>query len=117
MERQTEKLDAFLNFTIQEAKGKSLPAEFLAKKVYFDHERGYMFLILNNEALVPEDFKKYKTQKNSTKKERESYKLIGGGSAIQWKNLDEDLSVKQIIIDYVHESEKMNQKIKMYQTK
>ena len=52
MERQAEKLDAFLNFTIQEAKGKSLPTEFLAKEVYFDHERGYMFLILNNECII-----------------------------------------------------------------
>ena len=67
-----------------------------------------MILILKNGAVVPEDIKKYPALKTASKKELESYKLLGGGSAIQWKDLDEDLSVKQIIIDYVHETEKVN---------
>jgi hypothetical protein len=106
-----EKIDAFLNFTIQEAKSKSLPNDILVKDVFFEHEKGYMILILNNGAIVPEDIKKYPALKKASKKELESYKILGGGSAIQWQDLDEDLSVKQIIIDYVRETEKVNKQI------
>lgn len=89
------------------AKRNSLPKEFLAKKVLFDHENGIMMVVLKGGQVVIEDFRKYKALSEATKRDREKYTLLGKGAAIHWDSLDEDLSVRKIILDFVKNYQKM----------
>ncbi len=106
MKKSEKHTDTFDKVMIN-AKQNSLPKEFLAKKILFDHEHGMMFVLLNGGQIVFEDFKKYKTLAEASKKERENYTLKGKGAAIHWQSLDEDLSVRGIILDFVKNYQKM----------
>ncbi len=106
MKKTSKHTDAFDRVMIN-AKKNSLPKDFLAKKVLFDHEHGMMFVLLNGGQIVFEDFKKYKTLAEASKKDREKYILMGKGAAIHWSSLDEDLSVRKIILDFVKNYQKM----------
>lgn len=104
--KKSKEIDLF-DKMMQNAKQNSLPKDFLAKKVLFDHENGLMIVYLNGGQIVVEDFRKYKALQEASKKDREKYTLMGKGAAIHWQNLDEDLSVRRIILDFVKNYQKI----------
>ena len=50
------------------------------------------------EIRVPLEF--YPKLKKAQKEQRESFQIIGLGTAIHWPDLDEDLSVRGIVLGY-----------------
>ncbi len=70
--------------------------DFIATDVFFTDEALGVRLSDGREIYVPLEF--YPRLKNATKEQREDYALIGLGSSIHWKSLDEDLSVAGIVL-------------------
>ena len=63
----------------------------LAMDVRFDEEMMHVLLNDGREISIPLEW--VPKLRNATKKQREKWRLIGGGVGIHWQDLDEDLSV------------------------
>ncbi len=63
----------------------------LAMDVGFDKEMMHVLLNDGREISIPLEW--VPKLRNATRKQREKWRLIGGGVGIHWQNLDEDLSV------------------------
>ena len=63
----------------------------LAIKVRFNKEMMHVLLNDGREISIPLEW--IPKLRNATRKQREKWRLIGGGVGIHWQDLDEDLSV------------------------
>ena len=66
-----------------------------AKRVWFDETKMYVLLSDAREIAVPLEW--FPRLKNANKKQRNNWRLIGGGVGIHWKDIDEDLSVEGLL--------------------
>ena len=63
----------------------------LAMNVRFNKEMMHVLLNDGREISIPLEW--VPKLRNATRKQREKWRLIGGGVGIHWQDLDEDLSV------------------------
>jgi len=98
---------AKIDEAIKSASQNNLPSSFLAKEVFFDHKHNYMIVHLRNDFKLLIELKDFSSLNNASVKQRERYSLLGGGAAIHWKDLDEDLSVRGLLIDYAKISSRL----------
>lgn len=75
---------------------QKIEQNFAATKVWFDGDSLCVALADGREIKTPVDF--YPRLRDATKKQRESYQLIGLGTGIHWPEIDEDLSVDGIVL-------------------
>lgn len=69
---------------------------FIATKVSFTGDSICIQLADGREVKTPLEF--YPRLKNATSTQRKNFKLIGLGTGIHWKELDEDLSIEGIVL-------------------
>ena len=70
--------------------------EFVAVEVSFTKDMICLVLSDGREVRTPLEF--YPTLARATEEHLKNYRLIGDGSGIHWKDLDEDLSVESIVL-------------------
>ncbi len=71
------------------------PATILATNVRFDADKLYVLLVDGREVSVPLEW--FPKLRDATKKQRQNWRLIGGGVGIHWKDVDEDISVAGLL--------------------
>lgn len=69
---------------------------FIATKVWFTDDHICLQLSDGREIKTPLEF--YPTLKRASAKQRDAFSLIGLGTGIHWKELDEDISVEGIVL-------------------
>jgi len=63
-------------------------------------EMDMIIVVLNNKKLLNIRISKYPKLKNASIEQLNNWELVGGGVAIEWLDLDEDLSLKGFIQNY-----------------
>ena len=64
-------------------------------------ENGKLLIHLNNHLTFVTPTKNYIGLRNATFKQLKNYRLIGNGIGIHWKELDEDLSLKGFLQEFL----------------
>lgn len=79
------------------AEVKSKQPEFTseAQDVSFEKETFTVFLKDGREVTVPLEW--FPRLKNSSSSQRQNWRLIGSGTGIHWPDIDEDISVPQLL--------------------
>lgn len=62
-----------------------------------------LFIHLNNDLTFITPTKNYKGLKNATAKRLKNYRLIGSGIGIHWPDLNEDLSLKGFLQEFLRQ--------------
>ena len=70
-----------------------------------------LFIHLNNDLTFITPTKNYKGLKNATAKRLKNYKLIGAGIGIHWPDLDEDLSLKGFLQEFLRQKIRSRRKL------
>ena|SRR5438093_8002815 len=65
------------------------------------HSKLYIYLTNDLTFIVPTRL--YKNLKKAPTKQLENYRLIGNGTGIQWPDLDEDLSLKGFLKEFLRQ--------------
>ena len=60
-----------------------------------------LFIQLNTDLVFITPIRSYKGLKNASIKHLKNYKLIAGGTGIHWPELDEDLSLKGFLKEFL----------------
>ena len=60
----------------------------------FHPEQDMMLVILNTKVALSQKLSTYPILQRADKDQLQQYKLIGGGTGVNWPSLDEDLSLK-----------------------
>ncbi len=81
------------NKIIKQMEKEGIP---LAKEVWF--EKDYMFVKLLDGRIIGVPLERFPKLKKATKEQRENYRLIGHGYGIHWEDLDEDISVENLLL-------------------
>lgn len=68
-------------------------------KVSPSHDK--LFIHLNNNLVFITPVKNYVGLKNASGKQLKNYRLIGNGIGIHWEDLDEDLSLKGFLQEFL----------------
>ncbi len=68
----------------------------LAEKIDFDKDNMRVALTDGREISIPLAY--FPRLLNATKSQRESYLISGGGSGLHWDEIDEDISVENLIL-------------------
>ncbi len=94
--------DVEIENMIRKAKNKpSIPRQLFAKKIVFDHNNKLMSIKLNNGRYLLFSLDDYPFLKEATPEQRDNWQLLASGIAIHWEDINEDLSVKGFIRDYI----------------
>ena len=72
---------------------KGLRASYLV----IDKKLDLLLVVLNNGKVLRDKISGYPRLKTASQKQLDKWELIGKGIAIQWRHLDEDLSIKGMI--------------------
>ena len=72
------------------------PVHALAREVRFDEHMMHVLLLDGREISVPLDW--FPALRNATKQQRSHWRLIGKGVGVHWPDLDEDISVQNILL-------------------
>jgi len=73
-----------------------LAIEATAVKVWCDEDSLWLQLADGRQLSVPLAY--YPRLLHATPKQREAYELFGGGRALHWEEIDEDLSVEGLLL-------------------
>lgn len=74
----------------------TLSPEPLAKRITFDANNMWVELADGRQIGVPLAY--FPRLLNASKEERKKYIVTGGGSGLHWDELDEDISVKSLLL-------------------
>lgn len=74
----------------------STVAEAYARKVWFDDANMWVQFADGRQLSVPLPY--FPRLLNATPQQREQYELSGGGSGIHWDEIDEDISVRGLLM-------------------
>ncbi len=69
--------------------------------VNFSNSSERMFIQLNNDLVFVVPTRLFSRLKNATLQKLNNLKLVAGGTGIHWPELDEDLSLKGVLKDYL----------------
>lgn len=67
-----------------------------AVKIWFDKLKMFVLLDDGREIAIPIDW--FPSLRDATEKERNNWRLIGGGEGIHWEDLDEDILVEELLL-------------------
>ncbi|GAH84478.1 unnamed protein product [marine sediment metagenome] len=67
----------------------------LAKRVWFDETKMFVQLTDGREIAVPLEW--FPGLRGASKKQKNNWRLIGGGVGIHWKDIDEDISIEGLL--------------------
>ncbi|QTA82543.1 DUF2442 [Desulfonema limicola] len=82
----------------------------LAKKLRFDSDNMWLELTDGRQLGVPLVY--FPRLLNAEQKQLEEYIISGGGSGLHWDNLDEDISVKSLLLGIGDQTQYANQLLK-----
>ena len=68
----------------------------LARKIYFDPDNLWVELADGRKLSVPLAF--FPRLLNASPLQREAYEISGGGTGLHWDEIDEDISVKHLLM-------------------
>lgn len=68
----------------------------LARKIYFDPDNLWVELADGRKLSVPLAF--FPRLLNASPRQREAYEISGGGTGLHWDEIDEDISVKYLLL-------------------
>ncbi len=74
-------------------------------------ENDKLFIHLNTNLTFVTPIKNYAGLKNATSKRLKNYRLIGSGVGIHWPDLDEDLSLKGFLKEFLSQRVKTRRKL------
>ncbi len=74
----------------------TLAAEPLAKRVTFDSSNMWVELVDGRKLGVPKAY--FPRLLNATPEQLENYEVSGGGTGLHWDDIDEDISVKGLLL-------------------
>ncbi len=69
--------------------------EILASTVWID--AGMLHVRLKDERVVSVPLRWFPRLENASPKQRDNWRLVGGGVGIHWPDLDEDVSVENLL--------------------
>jgi len=81
------------------------------KSVKIDHAKDRMIIQSNKKAKFIVSFSLYKGFKNATPTVLNHYQLIANNTGIHWPDLDEDISLKGVLNDYLRQRIKSAEEI------
>src|SRR3989442_12652313 len=93
MNTSQNKYDAIENIIFNEG--------LIIKSVDFSSSFDRMFIQLDNDLVFIAPTTLYKRLSNATAKSLKKYELIAGGTGIHWPDLDEDLSLKGFLKEFL----------------
>ncbi len=74
-------------------------------------ENDKLYIHLNTDLTFVTPVKNYKGLKNASAKRLKNYKLVGSGVGIHWPDLDEDLSLKGFLKEFLSQKVKTRKKL------
>jgi hypothetical protein len=74
-------------------------------------ENDKLYIHLNNDLTFVTPIKNYSGLKNASAKRLKNYKLVGSGVGIHWPDLDEDLSLKGFLKEFLTQEIKTEKKL------
>ena len=74
----------------------TLTFEARASKIWFDNDNMWLNLSDGRQLSVPLAY--FPRLHNATEQQREKYELSGGGTGLHWGEIDEDISVPNLLI-------------------
>ena len=74
----------------------TLTFEARASKIWFDNDNMWLNLFDGRQLSVPLAY--FPRLHKATEQQREKYELSGGGTGIHWDEIDEDISVPNLLI-------------------
>ncbi len=74
----------------------TLQKEIQAVKIWFDNDNLWILLSDGRQLSVPLSY--FPRLLKATKKERNKYIISGGGTGLHWDEIDEDISVANLIL-------------------
>lgn len=74
----------------------TLTFEARASKIWFDKDNMWMNLSDGRQLSVPLTY--FPRLHKATEQQRENYELSGGGTGLHWDEIDEDISVPNLLI-------------------
>ncbi|MFA5031450.1 MAG: DUF2442 domain-containing protein [bacterium] len=69
--------------------------QVFAVDVFFSKEKMHVQLSDGREIIIPIEW--FPKLRNATEKQKNNWRLIGKGIGIHWKDIDEDLSVENLL--------------------
>ncbi|MFW6139365.1 MAG: DUF2442 domain-containing protein [Spirochaetota bacterium] len=69
-----------------------------AQKVWFDADNMWILFTDGRQLAVPLAY--FPRLKNATPEKRMKYEISGGGTGLHWDDLDEDISVPNLLMGY-----------------
>ncbi len=79
------------------SKAKSKTAEVAAESVTFDNENMYVHLTDGRTISTP--FARFRRLRDATPQQREAWEIFARGKGIHWEEIDEDISVPNLLLD------------------
>lgn len=76
----------------------SLEVEARARKVWFDEENLWLLLYDGRQLSVPLSF--FPRLLHATAEQRAKLTISGGGTGLHWDEIDEDISVRGLLLGY-----------------
>jgi len=74
-----------------------------------DHEKGFLWIYLNNDRVIKSPISISKRLRNATAKQLSKYQLNKSKTGIHWIELDEDLSLRGFLKKYLMQKVKTKQ--------
>jgi hypothetical protein len=74
-------------------------AEHLAQAESVSFEDGLMHVHLKDGRSISVPISRFQRLQNATDEQRQKWELIGPGVGIHWEEIDEDISVENLLID------------------
>ena len=74
----------------------TLTFEARASKIWFDNDNMWLTLSDGRQLSVPLAY--FPRLHKATEQQRENYELSGGGTGLHWDEIDEDISVPNLLI-------------------
>jgi hypothetical protein len=69
-----------------------------AQKIWFDNDNIWIMFTDGRQLSVPLSY--FPRLKHAEQEQREKYEISGGGTGLHWDDLDEDISVPNLLIGF-----------------
>lgn len=89
---------------IKGTKKNNWPEHLFIKSLFFNHQSGTFSVELRNGKVMVFPLTYSERLKNATPIQRERWELIASGVGVHWEEIDEDLSAKGFIREYIKQN-------------
>ena len=73
------------------------------QQIHFHPEYDFMLIVLNNGKVLQESLSKYPHLSSATATQLHTYHLLGEGTGVHWPEIDEDLSLRGLLVSELEE--------------